>query len=141
MSRLKGKRKGAAFEKKVRDFLKKRGWYTYTKGVSTPGPDILALKNGVVLLLELKTFQQIKEDKVYNLAKELYNNLQTHYYILKDAGMGKVLVGVLIEDRGKRKVYYCGERVIGDGWVLDVDERWYENLTEWYHNFINALRW
>jgi Holliday junction resolvase len=141
MSRLKGKQKGAGFEKKVRDFLRKKCWFVYTKGVSTPGPDILALKDGIMLLLELKTFQKMSHKQVVKLSDELYENLVRNYrFQLVKTGLKKFIIGVLIEIRGERKLYFCGSKIVEEGEIfINHICKTKNNLESWYKKVINDV--
>jgi len=138
---LKGKQKGRQFEMKVRKFLQQKGWFVYTKGVSTPGPDILAIKNCTILLLELKTYKQMSYKNAEMISKRLYAHLAEDYAPkLKDAGIERVLFGGLVEVRSKRSLIYTGLVLLDDEkqFITKIIintfsslESWYECLTNW----------
>ena len=102
---MKGKRVGRDFERKVRAILKEE-FFVYTKGVSTPGPDILAIKYPVLLLAELKTYKTMSKKRMEILASSLLEHLND--YIEREAkkSMLKVYVALaIIEIRREKKIY------------------------------------
>jgi Holliday junction resolvase len=103
---LKGKQKGREFEAKVRKILTENNWFVYTKGVSTPGPDILAIKNCFAVVLELKTFQRKSKRELKNIVDLLSTNLENYKKFLQRAGFKKTVLGVLIEIREEKRIYY-----------------------------------
>ncbi|MEO2154588.1 MAG: hypothetical protein ABGW69_02160 [Nanoarchaeota archaeon] len=97
---VKGKEKGRYFEAKIRDKLKKLGYYVYTKGVSTKGVDIFAIKDNNLLLIELKTFKDLSN---LHFVRELQEKLEEEYKKVKDAtDCFNIFLLIIIEDRQKK---------------------------------------
>lgn len=77
---MNNKRTGARFEGNVRKALRSQGYFIYTKGVSSKGIDVFALKENRVVQLELKSHQNFIKSEYH----EAINQLEYNYEIVKD---------------------------------------------------------
>ena len=83
----KNKKRGSRWESKVKSFLSSLGWFVNKTGVSTPGIDILAIKENIALLIETKSNFNPKKEK-FNIKpyleayEELKDKTQLEPYIL-----------------------------------------------------------
>ncbi|MBA2851695.1 Holliday junction resolvase [Methanococcus maripaludis] len=64
------KRRGAAYESKTKTLLEKQGYYVFKTAVSDTNPDIIAFKDGIMYLIEVKSIADITKP-----TKALYNHL------------------------------------------------------------------
>jgi len=109
---IKGKQLGRQFEQEVRNFLRKKDWFVYTKGVSTPGIDILAIKDTKILFLELKTFSKITEEQAYSIAKKLFKGVKKAIKEVELKSYLNGIGGVLIKNRSEKELLYLGYRYV-----------------------------
>ena len=130
---MKSKVVGRNFEKEVRDFLRSKEWFVYTKGISTPGIDVFALKEDYSLLLELKSYQTVKLNQIFNKSRELLNKISRYIRELESKTFLIGIGGVLIKERKSKEYLYLGYRLsklsIKDYFVSFKSlEKWYEFL-------------
>jgi Holliday junction resolvase len=109
---IKGKRIGSSFERKVREVIREKGFYIYVKGVSTPGPDIFAIRkthsNIEIILLELKSYKEMKND-ILNKFKKQIDNLYKEKEKLESVGFNedtKFYIGLIFYSRNDKKYYF-----------------------------------
>jgi len=105
---MKGKEYGRRFESKIRKFLSNNGFYVYVKGVSTKGPDILAIKRDTCLLLELKSYKHINNSTLKRFIT-LIDKLKREKEKIVSRTFCQVIIGVLIQDREKREFIFIDE--------------------------------
>ena len=67
-------RKGRRFEWRVRDYLERKGWFV-ARQTRSSFPDLIAIKNGKILLIECKVdprnFSKREREDLISLAKKL----------------------------------------------------------------------
>jgi len=66
---------GRIGEKKSKEYLKRHNYTVYASSINSPGVDIIAFKDGVVYLIEVKTTKQSDIP-----VKRLINMKQLNYY-------------------------------------------------------------
>jgi len=91
----KGKNKGRQFEYKIRKFFIENGCFVYVKGVSTPGPDILAIKGNKVFLIECKNYSS-KTMKLDTLLKNTRLQIKEYESIKNEIIQKTILKPILM---------------------------------------------
>ncbi len=83
------KRRGYMVERKVRMMFEKYGWKTIRAGASLGEADIVCLKNGVCILIQIKSTKR-KKLYYYGYIKPVLQEFQ--FLIVVDFGYGKIRI-------------------------------------------------
>ncbi|MFH7880755.1 MAG: hypothetical protein QXI09_01980 [Candidatus Aenigmatarchaeota archaeon] len=101
MKKVRVKSKGYRVERKIRMIFEKRGWKVVRAGGSLGEADLVCLKNGKIVLIQVKSSSK-EELYYYGYDKDFLEGFP--FYIVVDFGYGKIRVvkpkKVIKEDDG-----------------------------------------
>ncbi|MFA5558964.1 MAG: hypothetical protein WDA59_05865 [Methanofastidiosum sp.] len=125
MSVTKNKSRGVRAEYEVKKFLLENGYFVFSKRVSQRGPDIIAIKGGKTIVMEVKN-TKLSSIKIKN--SQIKSLLETAAEISKKTVLSpKIILGVKFSSKEGGWTFISIENQINEDKII---KKQYENLIE-----------